>query len=208
MIASYVIAIVTHFSTTTHCSDVLPIEHKHFYVFLSHKIKNLLVVYLFAFTVLFFSLSLSLKALFIVLEYNEIMAGQTKLIIITSDENIIQQFSFNSTNNTQIIHLNNIKQTKSNQLTKRSLDSSDQKPVKTPRKSLNLTCLICGGRAIGFNYDVLSCASCKAFFRRNANVDKVCFSSFPCGYRFGNYLGDNFVFNRRRAMFNIPYNST
>jgi nuclear receptor subfamily 1 group I len=32
-----------------------------------------------------------------------------------------------------------------------------------------MTCAICGDRAIGFNYDVLSCASCKAFFRRNAN---------------------------------------
>jgi nuclear receptor subfamily 1 group I len=33
--------------------------------------------------------------------------------------------------------------------------------------------MICGDRAIGFNYDVLSCASCKAFFRRNANQNLV-----------------------------------
>ncbi|CAF4391567.1 unnamed protein product, partial [Adineta steineri] len=31
-----------------------------------------------------------------------------------------------------------------------------------------MDCAICGDHAIGFNYDVLSCASCKAFFRRNA----------------------------------------
>jgi hypothetical protein len=38
---------------------------------------------------------------------------------------------------------------------------------------MDLTCTICGDRAIGFNYDVLSCASCKAFFRRNAYQSPV-----------------------------------
>ncbi len=33
------------------------------------------------------------------------MASQTKMIIITSDEDIIRQFSFNKTKNTQIIDL-------------------------------------------------------------------------------------------------------
>ncbi|CAF2789421.1 unnamed protein product [Rotaria sp. Silwood2] len=37
------------------------------------------------------------------------------------------------------------------------------------KKSTDLTCTICGDRAVGFNYDALSCASCKAFFRRNAH---------------------------------------
>ena len=36
-----------------------------------------------------------------------------------------------------------------------------------------MRCLICGDKAIGFNYDVLSCASCKAFFRRNAQSEIV-----------------------------------
>jgi hypothetical protein len=35
------------------------------------------------------------------------MARQTKMIIITSDEDIIRQFSFNKTNNTHIIDLDN-----------------------------------------------------------------------------------------------------
>jgi hypothetical protein len=35
------------------------------------------------------------------------MARQTKMIIITSDEDIIRQFSFNKTKNTQIIDLDN-----------------------------------------------------------------------------------------------------
>ena len=46
-----------------------------------------------------------------------LMAGQTKLIIITSDEKIIRQFSLNSTNNAQIIDLDSVKQTTSNQNT-------------------------------------------------------------------------------------------
>ena len=61
-------------------------------------------------------------------------------------------------------------------MAKRTHDSNDQdssKATKTSRKSLDATCVICGDRAIGFNYDVLSCASCKAFFRRNANKNKV-----------------------------------
>jgi hypothetical protein len=35
------------------------------------------------------------------------MARQTKMIIITSDEDIIRQFSFNKTKNTHIIDLDN-----------------------------------------------------------------------------------------------------
>jgi hypothetical protein len=43
-----------------------------------------------------------------------------------------------------------------------------------------MICVICGDRAIGFNYDVLSCGSCKTFFRRNAYLDLV--SSFYFGF--------------------------
>jgi hypothetical protein len=36
-----------------------------------------------------------------------------------------------------------------------------------------MICVICGDHGIGFNYDVLSCASCKIFFRRNAYQNLV-----------------------------------
>jgi len=34
-------------------------------------------------------------------------------------------------------------------------------------------CSVCGDRALGCNFDAVSCESCKAFFRRNALKQKV-----------------------------------
>ncbi|CAF2216039.1 unnamed protein product [Rotaria magnacalcarata] len=36
------------------------------------------------------------------------------------------------------------------------------------RYRLLLTCVVCNGEAHGYNFDAISCESCKAFFRRNA----------------------------------------
>jgi len=35
-------------------------------------------------------------------------------------------------------------------------------------------CGVCGDRALGYNFDAISCESCKAFFRRNAFKGVVC----------------------------------
>lgn len=40
--------------------------------------------------------------------------------------------------------------------------------VKKGRDQQEKLCGVCGDRAIGFNFDAISCESCKAFFRRNA----------------------------------------
>ncbi|CAF1689040.1 unnamed protein product, partial [Adineta ricciae] len=108
---------------------------------------------------------------------------QTTMVIITSDENIIRQFASIRDNNTYMVPLNdptdeqNITMkanTRNDQVPKRAIDTTDSHPtksVKTKRKSLDLLCAICGDRAIGYNYAVLSCASCKAFFHRNGQYD-------------------------------------
>ncbi|KAI1724255.1 zinc finger, c4 type (two domains) domain-containing protein [Ditylenchus destructor] len=41
-------------------------------------------------------------------------------------------------------------------------------------------CLVCGDRATGYNFNVITCESCKAFFRRNALRPKV--KDFKCPY--------------------------
>ena len=51
--------------------------------------------------------------------------------------------------------------------------SEEDKSSKTIRKPIDLHCAVCGAHAIGFNYDALSCGSCKAFFVRNAARDLV-----------------------------------
>lgn len=38
----------------------------------------------------------------------------------------------------------------------------------------NKVCSVCGDLALGFNFNALTCESCKAFFRRNALKAKVC----------------------------------
>jgi hypothetical protein len=50
----------------------------------------------------------------------KIMATQTKMIIITSNEDLIQQFSLNKTKNTKIIDLDN-----TNQITLIDKDNND-----------------------------------------------------------------------------------
>jgi hypothetical protein len=57
----------------------------------------------------------------------------------------------------------------------------DQKPFQTsvinnPSKKIRLTnlkCAVCGAPATGYNFDQITCESCKAFFRRNALRDMV-----------------------------------
>ena len=39
-----------------------------------------------------------------------------------------------------------------------------------------ILCSICGDKARGNNFSVLSCVSCKSFFRRHGLIDSVCSS--------------------------------
>ncbi|CAF0912755.1 unnamed protein product [Rotaria sp. Silwood1] len=47
-----------------------------------------------------------------------------------------------------------------------SMSNNNEYVKKTEKK--NLQCSVCGARAFGYNFDRITCESCKAFFRRNA----------------------------------------
>ena len=40
--------------------------------------------------------------------------------------------------------------------------------VRSRKNKEEKVCGVCGDKALGFNFDAISCESCKAFFRRNA----------------------------------------
>lgn len=58
--------------------------------------------------------------------------------------------------------------------------ASNAPPVKVePGVSMkNKKCIVCGDKALGYNFNALTCESCKAFFRRNALKDKVGLRTF------------------------------
>ena len=54
-------------------------------------------------------------------------------------------------------------------------DECKVKHVKLMQKHLksDKLCAVCGDKALGCNFDAVSCESCKAFFRRNAFKELV-----------------------------------
>ncbi|XP_052773333.1 vitamin D3 receptor-like isoform X1 [Mya arenaria] len=59
-----------------------------------------------------------------------------------------------------------------------SAKKREQKRRPKPKDGTVLLCQICGDRALGYNFDAITCESCKAFFRRNAIKTKV----FTCSF--------------------------
>ena len=47
----------------------------------------------------------------------------------------------------------------------------------TAREKDSKICRVCGDKALGYNFNAITCESCKAFFRRNALKDKVRFAT-------------------------------
>ncbi|CAG2243968.1 unnamed protein product [Mytilus edulis] len=54
----------------------------------------------------------------------------------------------------------------------------EQKRRPKPKDGSLLVCGVCGDKALGYNFDAITCESCKAFFRRNALKTKV----FTCSF--------------------------
>ncbi|CAF1404779.1 unnamed protein product [Adineta ricciae] len=97
------------------------------------------------------------------------MTTEKKLIYITSDEQLVHEISLKSSKNTYIIDLDTGEPISATVSKHSSTSDRNNEQSKRSRKSItNSRCVICGDHAIGYNYDVLSCASCKAFFYGHA----------------------------------------
>ena len=99
-----------------------------------------------------------------------------RIMIITADESIIEQLQ-NSNNaslfKSIILDTNgeNVELTHSHIKTIQTETSTSNQEKKS--KNDALTCVVCSSPAHGYNFDAISCESCKAFFRRNALKDPV-----------------------------------
>ncbi|CAF1422614.1 unnamed protein product [Didymodactylos carnosus] len=62
------------------------------------------------------------------------------------------------------------------------------------KKKIELMCVVCGAPAIGYNFDQITCESCKAFFRRNALKS---LGTFKCRCCTG--VSDVNILNRKRC---------
>uniref|UniRef100_A0A1E1WFH2 Nuclear receptor domain-containing protein n=1 Tax=Pectinophora gossypiella TaxID=13191 RepID=A0A1E1WFH2_PECGO len=63
------------------------------------------------------------------------------------------------------------------EISEKKLDDSSGLKKETAQ-SLQKICLVCGDKALGYNFNAISCESCKAFFRRNALTSK----EFKCPF--------------------------
>ncbi|CAF1370680.1 unnamed protein product [Rotaria sordida] len=90
-----------------------------------------------------------------------------RIMIITGDESIIEQIQNNS--NLSLIKSVIIEsKDNDNEFSYSSLKEKKQILNQRRPKHGSLTCVICGSPALGYNFDAITCESCKAFFRRNA----------------------------------------
>lgn len=100
-----------------------------------------------------------------------------RFLIITSDEKIIdeiQNYTGISAIKSWLIDDNEDNQSSSSTTTTATATTNSKK------KKASLTCVVCGSPATGYNFDAITCESCKAFFRRNAlktSVRKIIFES-------------------------------
>lgn len=98
-----------------------------------------------------------------------------RIMIITADESIIEQLQNNG--NASLFKSIILDSNGENVEVSHSPSSKDipSTPANKKTKSDVLTCVVCGSAAHGYNFDAISCESCKAFFRRNALKDSVGF---------------------------------
>ncbi|KAE9550734.1 hypothetical protein FO519_006056 [Halicephalobus sp. NKZ332] len=71
--------------------------------------------------------------------------------------------------NSDLLHMNTNSQNSTGR--KRTFSISESQPAGDRRTATKI-CRVCGDKAYSYNFNVITCESCKAFFRRNANKEK------------------------------------
>ena len=107
----------------------------------------------------------------------------TKTVIITSDDDFIRRITetFTANRSVQVLDLDHDVATTPNSAAS-LLDQNFLTDLvdRIQRQKPDPVCVVCGGPAIAYNYNALTCASCKIFFRRNAHGSLV---GCPCDTR-------------------------
>lgn len=115
-----------------------------------------------------------------------------RIMIITADESIIEQLQNNS--NASLFKSIILDSNGENVELAQSPSIPTTPSMTKKAKNDLLTCVVCGSPAHGYNFDAISCESCKAFFRRNALKDTVRFSVYfqwmICSLVIGLFEGD------------------
>ena len=100
----------------------------------------------------------------------------TKMVIITSDDDFIRRITetFTANRSVQVLDLDHDVATTPNSVAS-FLDQNFLPNLmdRIQRQKPDLVCVVCGGPAIAYNYNAVTCASCKIFFRRNAHGSLV-----------------------------------
>ncbi|CAF2486276.1 unnamed protein product [Rotaria sp. Silwood2] len=99
--------------------------------------------------------------------FQQTSAKKRRIMIITGDESIIEQIQ--NTDNLSLINSVIIESKDDDNYFPYS-SFKGKKPASNKKRTRigSLTCVVCGSPALGYNFDAISCESCKAFFRRNA----------------------------------------
>jgi hypothetical protein len=79
-------------------------------------------------------------------------------------------------------------------------ESIDKRSLYARKKCDGLICSVCQGPAHGYNFDAITCESCKAFFRRNALKSDVGEHRGTLSNSLIYYLGDIQMSVERRSM--------
>ncbi|UJR09154.1 hypothetical protein I4U23_013402 [Adineta vaga] len=129
------------------------------------------------------------------MDSSSLATKKRRIMIITADESVIEQIQNNNNGSLlkSIVLDSNGDDVEFSHSHIKTIQTEAHSPSPKKHKTGSLTCVVCGSAANGYNFDAITCESCKAFFRRNALKD---LATFEC--RRGNNC-DITIESRRRC---------